>query len=180
MSGSLNSVKNLLQSSVYDHVINQLVPLLNARCPSHLLLGYLLPSLGWIYDKKCETASVSPQYKYQASHPFSLGLHIVSLSLPRSPASQYLDGNSQRMYHDRSFSNIHQKNQWHDEYDTRRRAHKNSVLCTRPFSSMIVVSISPGRCSSPLVSHEKMILTIQVLRLFAMPITLPKEGPGPV
>lgn len=36
-------VKKLLQSSVYDHVINQLVPLLNARCPSHLLLGYLLP-----------------------------------------------------------------------------------------------------------------------------------------
>jgi hypothetical protein len=28
---------------VYDHVINQLVPLLNARCPSHILLGYLLP-----------------------------------------------------------------------------------------------------------------------------------------
>jgi len=36
-------IKKLLQSSVYDHVINQLVPLLNARCPSHLLLGYLLP-----------------------------------------------------------------------------------------------------------------------------------------
>jgi hypothetical protein len=36
-------VKKLLQSSVYDHVITQLVPLLNARCPSHLLLGYLLP-----------------------------------------------------------------------------------------------------------------------------------------
>ncbi len=36
-------VKKLLQSSVYDHVINQLVPLLNARCPSHILLGYLLP-----------------------------------------------------------------------------------------------------------------------------------------
>lgn len=36
-------MKKLLQSSVYDHVINQLVPLLNARCPSHLLLGYLLP-----------------------------------------------------------------------------------------------------------------------------------------
>ncbi|MCB9806977.1 hypothetical protein H6768_03750 [Candidatus Peribacteria bacterium] len=36
-------VKKLLQSSVYDHIINQLVPLLNARCPSHLLLGYLLP-----------------------------------------------------------------------------------------------------------------------------------------
>ncbi len=36
-------VKKLLQSSVYDHVINQLVPLLNARCPSHLLLWYLLP-----------------------------------------------------------------------------------------------------------------------------------------
>lgn len=36
-------VKKLLQSSVYDHVINQLVPLLNVRCPSHLLLGYLLP-----------------------------------------------------------------------------------------------------------------------------------------
>lgn len=36
-------VKKLLQSSVYDHVITQLVPLLNARCPSHLLLWYLLP-----------------------------------------------------------------------------------------------------------------------------------------
>jgi len=36
-------IKKLLQSSVYDHVINQLVPLLNVRCPSHLLLGYLLP-----------------------------------------------------------------------------------------------------------------------------------------
>ena len=36
-------IKKLLQSSVYDHVINQLVPLLNARCPSHILLGYLLP-----------------------------------------------------------------------------------------------------------------------------------------
>lgn len=36
-------IKKLLQSSVYDHVITQLVPLLNARCPSHLLLGYLLP-----------------------------------------------------------------------------------------------------------------------------------------
>lgn len=36
-------IKKLLQSSVHDHVINQLVPLLNARCPSHLLLGYLLP-----------------------------------------------------------------------------------------------------------------------------------------
>ncbi|TXI26022.1 MAG: hypothetical protein E6Q61_01185 [Nitrosomonas sp.] len=36
-------VKKLLQSSVYDHIINQLVPLLNARCPSHILLGYLLP-----------------------------------------------------------------------------------------------------------------------------------------
>jgi hypothetical protein len=36
-------IKKLLQSSVYDHVVNQLVPLLNARCPSHLLLGYLLP-----------------------------------------------------------------------------------------------------------------------------------------
>lgn len=36
-------IKKLLQSSVYDHVINQLVPLLNARCPSHLLLWYLLP-----------------------------------------------------------------------------------------------------------------------------------------
>ena len=36
-------VKKLLQSSVYDHVITQLVPLLNARCPSHILLGYLLP-----------------------------------------------------------------------------------------------------------------------------------------
>lgn len=36
-------IKKLLQSSVYDHVINQLVPLLNVRCPSHLLLGYILP-----------------------------------------------------------------------------------------------------------------------------------------
>jgi len=36
-------IKKLLQSSVYDHVITQLVPLLNARCPSHLLLGYLIP-----------------------------------------------------------------------------------------------------------------------------------------
>lgn len=36
-------IKKLLQSTVYDHVINQLVPLLNARCPSHLLLWYLLP-----------------------------------------------------------------------------------------------------------------------------------------
>lgn len=36
-------VKKLIQSSVYDHVITQLVPLLTARCPSHLLLGYLLP-----------------------------------------------------------------------------------------------------------------------------------------
>lgn len=36
-------VKKLLQSTVYDHVITQLVPLLSARCPSHLLLGYLLP-----------------------------------------------------------------------------------------------------------------------------------------
>ena len=36
-------VKTLLQSPVYDHVITQLVPLLTARCPSHFLLGYLLP-----------------------------------------------------------------------------------------------------------------------------------------
>ena len=36
-------VKKLLQSSVYDHVINQLVPLLNARWPSHIVLWYLLP-----------------------------------------------------------------------------------------------------------------------------------------
>ncbi len=36
-------MKKLLQNSVYDHVINQLIPLLNSRCPSHLLLGYLLP-----------------------------------------------------------------------------------------------------------------------------------------
>ena len=36
-------VKILLQNQVYDHVINQLVPLLNVRCPSHILLGYLLP-----------------------------------------------------------------------------------------------------------------------------------------
>lgn len=35
-------VKKLLQNSVYDHIINQLVPLLNSRCPSHILLGYLL------------------------------------------------------------------------------------------------------------------------------------------
>jgi hypothetical protein len=35
-------VKKLLQSTVNDHIINQIVPLLNARCPSHILLGYLL------------------------------------------------------------------------------------------------------------------------------------------
>lgn len=36
-------VKKFLHNSVYDHVINQLVPLLNERCPSHMLVGYLLP-----------------------------------------------------------------------------------------------------------------------------------------
>ncbi len=36
-------VKILLQNQVYDHIITQLVPLLNARCPSHILLAYLLP-----------------------------------------------------------------------------------------------------------------------------------------
>ncbi len=36
-------IKRLLKNSVYDHIITQLVPLLTARCPSHLLLGYLLP-----------------------------------------------------------------------------------------------------------------------------------------
>ncbi len=36
-------IKILLQNQVYDHIISQLVPLLNARCPSHILLAYLLP-----------------------------------------------------------------------------------------------------------------------------------------
>lgn len=36
-------VKTLLQNQVYDHIISQLVPLLNARCPSHILLAYILP-----------------------------------------------------------------------------------------------------------------------------------------
>ncbi len=36
-------IKILLQNQVYDHIITQLVPLLNARCPSHILLAYLLP-----------------------------------------------------------------------------------------------------------------------------------------
>ena len=36
-------IKTLLQNQVYDHIISQLVPLLNARCPSHILLAYILP-----------------------------------------------------------------------------------------------------------------------------------------
>lgn len=36
-------IKILLQNQVYDHIISQLVPLLNARCPSHILLAYTLP-----------------------------------------------------------------------------------------------------------------------------------------
>lgn len=36
-------IKMLLSNSVYDHVVTQLVPLLNARCPSHILVAYLLP-----------------------------------------------------------------------------------------------------------------------------------------
>jgi len=36
-------IKILLQNQVYDHIISQLVPLLNARCPSHILLAYILP-----------------------------------------------------------------------------------------------------------------------------------------
>jgi len=36
-------IETLLQNQVYDHIITQLVPLLNARCPSHILLAYILP-----------------------------------------------------------------------------------------------------------------------------------------
>ena len=56
-------MKKLLQSSVYDHVITQLVPLLNARCPSHLLLGYLLP--------------LSDEYMIKTRE--SLGLSVVEI-----------------------------------------------------------------------------------------------------
>jgi hypothetical protein len=69
-------VKKLLQSSVYDHVINQLVPLLNARCPSHLLLGYLLPLsdeyMSIVRDGlQMATASLPPRISVSERKPYS-------------------------------------------------------------------------------------------------------------
>jgi hypothetical protein len=62
-------IKVLLQNQVYDHIISQLVPLLNARCPSHILLAYILPLSDEILTKvrhelSMETVFMPPKVSF--------------------------------------------------------------------------------------------------------------------
>lgn len=177
-------VKKLLQSSVYDHVINQLVPLLNARCPSHLLLGYLLP-LSDEYMTKVRDSIGLPAVQIPSITPFSAR---TTYSEPLSPEitkhlNIWMEALRGCITIDPSQTSTKKIN------DMMNTTHEEGLtkLCAHVLAHFLYdrgIDIAPGDAARVARGvTKKMILTIQGIKIddfFAMPITPLKEGPGPV